>query len=179
VALVEPFIFQVVGYQNSGKTTISTKLIKTLTDRGIKTVTVKHHGHGGGKPDVIEQKDSSRHLSSGAIASIVEGSGRVILQADNLNLSLEEQIELLKFFQPDVVLIEGYKQKNYPKLLLIRNKEDLPLLEVTTNICAVGYWSEELNTEYTYPAFSINEDACVHWTAEFIQGNVHKKDEKS
>jgi molybdopterin-guanine dinucleotide biosynthesis protein B len=177
VALVEPFIFQVVGYQNSGKTTISTKLIKSLTERGIKTVTIKHHGHGG-KPDVLEQKDSSRHLSSGALASIVEGSGRMIMQADMLNLSLEDQIELLKFFQPDVVLIEGYKQKNHPKLLLLRNKEDLHLVNSITNICAVGFWSDDLKPEH-YPSFSISDNAIINWTSEFILNNVHKKDEKS
>jgi molybdopterin-guanine dinucleotide biosynthesis adapter protein len=176
--LVKPFIFQVVGYQNSGKTTILSKLIKNLTDRGTKTVTIKHHGHGS-KPAVLEQKDSSRHVDSGALASLVEGSGRLILQADNLNLILEEQIELIKFFQPDVILIEGYKYKNYPKLLLLRNKEDLPLLEETTNICAVGYWLEDLNNASFYPSFSIKDDAVIQWTAEYIQRNVHKNDEKS
>jgi len=178
MALVKPFIFQVVGYQNSGKTTISTKLIKNLTDRGTKTVTIKHHGHGG-KPAIPEQKDSSRHLSSGAFASLVEGGGRMILHADHLILSLEEQIELIKFFQPDVIIIEGYKYKDYPKLLLLRNKEDLPLLDVTTNICAVGYWLEELNNDYLFPSFSIKDEAMIHWTAEFIHKNVHKNDEKN
>ncbi|MEH7097569.1 molybdopterin-guanine dinucleotide biosynthesis protein B [Neobacillus vireti] len=178
MALVKPFIFQVVGYQNSGKTTISTKLIKNLTDRGTKTVSIKHHGHGG-KPAIPEKKDSSRHLVSGALASLVEGGGRMILQADHLSLSLEEQIELINFFQPDVIIIEGYKYKDYHKLLLLRNKEDLPLLDVTANICAVGYWLEELNNESLYPSFSIKDDALIHWTTEFILKNVHKNDEKS
>ncbi|MCM3725652.1 molybdopterin-guanine dinucleotide biosynthesis protein B [Neobacillus cucumis] len=177
MALVEPFIFQVVGFQNSGKTTIITKLIKLLTDRGIKTVTIKHHGHGG-KPDVMEGKDSSRHLSSGALAAIVEGGGRMILQAERLNLSLEDEIELLKFYQPDVVLVEGYKQKDYPKLLLLKKKEDLYLLKSLTNICAVGYWSDALNTEHIQPSFSINDVAVINWTAELILRHVHKKDEK-
>ncbi|PGV48001.1 molybdopterin-guanine dinucleotide biosynthesis protein B [Bacillus sp. AFS037270] len=178
MALVEPFIFQVVGYQNSGKTTIITKLIKSLTDQGIKTVTIKHHGHGG-KPDVMEEKDSSRHLSSGAIAAIVEGGGRMILQADKLNLSLEDEIELLKFYQPDVVLVEGYKQKNYPKLLLLKKKEDLHLLNSITNICTVGYWSDELINEYMQPSFSIKDEVLINWTTELILGHVHKNDEKS
>ncbi|WP_257984407.1 molybdopterin-guanine dinucleotide biosynthesis protein B [Neobacillus cucumis] len=167
-----------VGFQNSGKTTITTQLIETLTNLGIKTVTIKHHGHGG-KPDVLEQKDSTRHISSGAIASIVEGSGRMVLQADELKLCLEDQIELLKFFQPDVILIEGYKQKNYPKLLLLKEKEDLHLLKSLTNICAIVYWNEDLITENLYPAFSINDKTIIKRAAEFITGFVHKNDEKS
>ncbi|MEH7416393.1 molybdopterin-guanine dinucleotide biosynthesis protein B [Neobacillus drentensis] len=177
MALVKPFIFQVVGYQNSGKTTIVTKLIKTLTAQGIKTATIKHHGHGG-KPDVWEQKDSSRHLSSGALAAIVEGSGRMILQSDNLNLSLEDEIELLKFYQPDVVLVEGYKQQNYPKLLLLKKKEDLHLLKTISNIRAIGYWSEDLDNGNSHPSFSIHNEELINWTVGLIQKNVHKNDEK-
>ena len=47
MALVTPFIFQIVGYQNSGKTTFLNKLISHLTAVGINTATIKHHGHGG------------------------------------------------------------------------------------------------------------------------------------
>lgn len=44
-------ILQVVGHQNSGKTTLIEKCIKELTNHGIKVGTFKHHGHGG-KPDI-------------------------------------------------------------------------------------------------------------------------------
>jgi len=52
-------------------------------------------------------------------------------------------------------------------------------LDVTTNICAVGYWLEELNNDYLFPSFSIKDEAMIHWTAEFIHKNVHKNDEKN
>ena len=97
MALVKPVIFQVVGYQNSGKTTITAKLIETLGESGFKTVTIKHHGHGG-RPDTAKQKDTEKHLDAGALASIIEGDGRLILQADNYESTLEEQIAMLEFF---------------------------------------------------------------------------------
>jgi molybdopterin-guanine dinucleotide biosynthesis protein B len=93
VALVRPVIFQVVGYQNSGKTTFTAKLIETLVESGLKTVTIKHHGHGS-RPDVVERKDTEKHLAAGARASIIEGDGRLILQADNYESTLEDQITL-------------------------------------------------------------------------------------
>lgn len=40
-------ILQIVGYQNSGKTTLMEKLIQALTYEGMKVATIKHHGHGG------------------------------------------------------------------------------------------------------------------------------------
>lgn len=172
MALVKPVVFQVVGYQNSGKTTFTTKLIKALKDRSLKTVTIKHHGHGG-KPDAADQKDSSKHLSAGAIASIVEGDGRLLLQAENFQHSLEKQIELLKLFYPDVILIEGYKQENYPKLLLVRDKQDLILLETVKNVMAVVYWMEEMRdmitAKWSIPSFLIDDEAAIIWIAESIQ----------
>lgn len=178
MALVKPVVFQVIGYQNSGKTTLTTKLIKALKDRGLKTVTIKHHGHGG-KPDAADQKDSSKHLSAGSIASIVEGDGRLILQAENFEISLEKQIELLNFFYPDVILIEGYKQENYPKLLLLRDKQDLILLEMVKNVTAVVYWMEEMRemikANSNLPTFLIHDETAISWAVEFIMGLLKDK----
>jgi molybdopterin-guanine dinucleotide biosynthesis protein B len=181
VALVKPAIFQVVGYQNSGKTTITAKLIQTLTGNGIKTVTIKHHGHGG-KPDVAAEKDSTKHLAAGALATIVEGEGRLILQAENIECSLDDQIKLMEHFQPDVILIEGYKLRNYPKLLLIRDKEDLQLITRVTNIIAIVCWKEEWRDylkQYTeIPTFLISDETAFRWIADTIENSVHKIDEK-
>ncbi len=182
MALVKPVIFQVVGYQNSGKTTITSKLIVSLMNRGLRTVTIKHHGHGG-KPAVLMQKDSGKHIAAGAFASIVEGDGRLILQTDNCEFSLEDQIELLKFFHPDVILIEGYKQKNYPKLLLVKNKEDLQLSSDINNVSAVAYCHEELKEfikdKGNLPSFYLDDETLITWTTDFIQKHVHKIDKKS
>lgn len=68
----EPVIFQVSGYQNSGKTTLINKLISGLKEKGLSVITIKHHGHGG-KPEAPEGKDSTSHIESGAAASLVEG----------------------------------------------------------------------------------------------------------
>jgi molybdopterin-guanine dinucleotide biosynthesis protein B len=182
MALVKPVIFQVAGYQNSGKTTITSKLIVSLKNSGLQTVTIKHHGHGG-KPAVLMQKDSAKHITSGALASIVEGDGRLILQIDNCEYSLEKQIQLLKFFHPDVILIEGYKQKNYPKLLLVRNQEDLQLISDVNNVRAVVYWQEELKEfikdKGNFPSFYIHDERLINWTTDYIQKHVHKTDKKS
>ncbi|WP_066084330.1 molybdopterin-guanine dinucleotide biosynthesis protein B [Neobacillus novalis] len=172
MALVRPVIFQVVGYQNSGKTTVMVKLIQALRDLGLTTVTIKHHGHGG-KPEVIEQKDSTRHLSAGASASVVEGDGRLILQAENINSSLEDQIRLMEYFQPDVHLIEGYKFENYPKLLLVRNHKDLSLLAKVDNIKVIMYWEETLreplNEQTNIPCFPIHDQTAILLLAQTIK----------
>jgi molybdopterin-guanine dinucleotide biosynthesis protein B len=182
VALVTPVIFQVVGYQNSGKTTITTKLIKTLAGKGLKTVTIKHHGHGG-RPASVAQKDTEKHLHAGAVASVVEGEGSLLLKAVNFETSLEDQIELMKFFQPDVILIEGFKLKSFPKLLLIRNESDLTLINTVSNIIAIIYWEEDMLKQITspinVPCFHVDDENTITWTVENLQELVHKIDQKN
>ena len=179
MAVVRPVIFQVVGYQNSGKTTITSKLIEALVKNGLKTVAIKHHGHGG-KLTTLPQKDSEKHLNAGALASIVEGAGCLHLQADNFYPSLDDQIELMKFFQPDVILIEGYKLEPFPKLLLLRDESDLSMLNSVSNVFGVLYWKKEMQTQITsrinVPSFHIEDKCALSWTEQLLQEFVHKID---
>lgn len=169
MALVSPVIFQIVGYQDSGKTSFIKKLVSELENQHITTATIKHHGHGG-KPFFNEEKDSYQHLKAGAVASIVEGEGHLILQSEKIVWTLEEKMKLLSFFNPDVILIEGHKKEPYPKAVIIRRQEDLELLEKLENIKVVFYWQEiEVNSKLPYPAFSINDEKGVQWLIEFLQ----------
>jgi molybdopterin-guanine dinucleotide biosynthesis adapter protein len=182
VALVKPVIFQIAGFQNSGKTTFTKNLLKKLKQHEIRTVSIKHHGHGG-KPDVDIKKDSVQHIFSGADVSIVEGEGRLLLQAEYAEFSLVDQLSLLAFFQPDVILIEGYKRENYPKVLLLRDESDLPLLDQVKNVIALVYWKEELkeliNQKWDGHSYLISDDGAVDCVIRYILEEVHKMDEKN
>lgn len=118
-----PSILQIVGYQNSGKTTLVEKIVHVLTESEMKVATIKHHGHGG-FPEVA-QKDSERHRKAGAIVSSVEGAGLLSLSSLREEWSLQEIIRLYEFFEVDTILIEGYKQESYPKVVLLRSAETL------------------------------------------------------
>lgn len=166
--MVNPTIFQIVGFQNSGKTTLIKKVINELAQLGLTAVTIKHHGHGG-KPDFQEGKDSYQHLQAGAIATLVEGDGHLLLQAERNEWSLEEKLELISFFQPNVILIEGHKHESFPKGVLIRKKEDLSLLEQLQNIKVVFYWDQLNNNLETIQAFSIHDENGPQWLARFLQ----------
>jgi molybdopterin-guanine dinucleotide biosynthesis adapter protein len=180
MALVKPVIFQVVGYQNSGKTTFLIRLIQALTKEGLKAVTIKHHGHGG-KPEGEQKKDSARHLEAGALAALVEGDGRFILQAEDSYWSLAEQIRLMEFFKADVILIEGHKLELYPKLLILRDKDDLSLLGTVDNINWIIYWEDGLreSIQLEIPSFHIDDDASVHLIAQNIKKYVQNIEDKS
>jgi molybdopterin-guanine dinucleotide biosynthesis adapter protein len=176
MALVKPVVFQVVGYQNSGKTTFSSKVVHQLKAHQFRAVTIKHHGHGG-KPDAWMSKDTGKHLGSGAIAAIVEGDGRLLLQAEDYDCNLEDQIELLTFFKPDVILIEGYKQEHYPKLLLVREPTDIALLGKVNNVIATICWSEEIKNlitkKWAGPSFLITDETAINWTIHFVKNQLN------
>jgi molybdopterin-guanine dinucleotide biosynthesis adapter protein len=182
MALVKPIIYQIAGYQNSGKTTVVLKLIEFLKNEGYKTATIKHHGHGG-RPDILSEKDSSMHINAGAVASLVEGEGRICLQADETALTLDEQIRFVNFFCPDFILIEGHKKKSYPKLLLIRDENDLSLISVVSNIQTVMVWKKELvdvvKELLAVPVFYINDEMALMEISKNLIRLVHNIDEKS
>ncbi|WP_100397880.1 molybdopterin-guanine dinucleotide biosynthesis protein B [Bacillus sp. FJAT-44742] len=145
-------VLQIVGYQNSGKTTLVEKLIEAASADGMEIATIKHHGHGG-KPDTeITSKDSRRHRLAGASFTVVEGQGVLQMEGVRSKWSLENLIELYQYFQPDVILVEGYKAEDYPKVVLLRDSEDLSLLEKVTNVlCAVVWTPVGIENVKTFP----------------------------
>ena len=170
--MVEPFIFQIVGYQNSGKTTFIKDLLSQLKILGIKTATIKHHGHGG-KPQVPEEKDSTHHIAAGAAASLVEGDGRLLLQIENSGFSLEDQIHLISMIKPDLILIEGHKHENYPKAVFIRNQEDRELLEALIGIELVLYQDNAPETDFI--CFQRDNEEALQWLMDFIMRQIQLK----
>lgn len=162
-------ILQIVGYQNSGKTTLVEKFVRVLTNEGMKVATIKHHGHGG-FPEV-PQKDSERHRQAGAVVSSVEGAGLLSLSSFRDKWSLEEIIRLYEFFEVDIILIEGYKAETYPKVVLLRSMEDAALLNKVENVMAVITWDDVQSLQETYKTFHITEEeSYVKWLVEVVRG---------
>ncbi|MCA0172329.1 molybdopterin-guanine dinucleotide biosynthesis protein B [Bacillus sp. RAR_GA_16] len=126
--MVKTPVIQVVGYQNSGKTLFAEKFIKEATAQGIKVGVIKHHGHG--TPEVYDQKkDSGRHRKAGAVVTGVSGGGMISVQATKENeWELEQLVRLYDSFDLDLILVEGFKEERFPKIVLLRDKDDMNLL---------------------------------------------------
>ncbi|MBL5794288.1 hypothetical protein HV433_17590 [Bacillus sporothermodurans] len=68
-------------------------------------------------------------------------------------------------------MIEGYKYESYPKAVIIRNKEDIKLLDKLNNISAVLTWIP-LTIRHSYPVFPITEYKIFHeWLFENLSKN--------
>lgn len=170
MALVKPYVFQLVGFKNSGKTTFIVQLIAQLSAQGEKVVTIKHHGHGG-KPSVVEETDSALHINAGAQASLVDGGGRLVLQTEGTEWSLKEKIAFMSMMNPDIILIEGYKNEKYPKAVFIRDQNDLALLSELNNI-ELLLLKELPEDDCPQRSFQRDDPNAVQWLTEFLMKKI-------
>ncbi len=109
-------IVAVCGVKNSGKTTLLAALIKELTKRGKKTVVIKHDGHDFSCD--IPGTDSYLLKEAGAYGAAVFSDSRIFIHKTGTG---EREMELIRMFpEADVIFIEGMKEKNFPKIEVIR-----------------------------------------------------------
>ncbi|MFS0562281.1 molybdopterin-guanine dinucleotide biosynthesis protein B [Terribacillus sp. 179-K 1B1 HS] len=148
-------ILQVVGFKDSGKTTLVCGLVKKFTTEGLKVGSLKHHGHGG-KPQGWQKTDSAKHLQAGAMLAGVEGAGVFELETSSLEWELEKLIPIYQYAGVEIMIIEGYKQAAYPKIVMLRNPKELALLESVTNCMAVVSDEQEAR-KYSYPVYSYSD----------------------
>ncbi|GAB3789938.1 molybdopterin-guanine dinucleotide biosynthesis protein B [Virgibacillus kimchii] len=166
-----PFsICQIVGYKNTGKTAVMEKLIRYFTAMNKQTATLKHHGHGG-EPKKVKGTDSYRHLQAGAQISAVQGENQLQLTvADTSDYTLDELLSLYAFMPIDILLLEGFKQAGFPKIIIIKNEEDLALLKLS-HIMAVISWDENIPLPADKKIFLMNElDEKLPEISAFILG---------
>lgn len=117
-------IISVVGTSKSGKTTLIEKLIPELKERGYRIGTIKHAAHDF---DMDKKgKDSWRHKAAGADTVIVASKERIVMVKDE-NMAGLECIE--KYFDDlDLVITEGFKKENRPKIEIYRSHKNNPPL---------------------------------------------------
>ena len=96
-------IIKFIGFSGSGKTTLIEKIVKKLSDDGIRVATIKHDVHGLDIDKV--GKDSYRYSEAGAKISVVSSPDMAVFKIHE-HLSLEELISNVK--DVDLIIIEGY-----------------------------------------------------------------------
>jgi molybdopterin-guanine dinucleotide biosynthesis protein MobB len=106
-------IIHVVGRSNSGKTTFIKNLVPLLKKIG-KVGVIKHLGdHDYG---LEEGKDTTLFYEAGAdIAMGIDSQKSVVAIR---NTSLQSSLDLLSCQGMDYVVIEGFKQEPFPKIVI-------------------------------------------------------------
>ena len=116
-------IIGIVGWKNSGKTYLAQRIIEKLSSLNFKVSSIKHahHDFEVDKPNT----DSYLHRQSGSRQVIISSSKRWV-KISELNDSEEKKLDDLikELDSPDIVIVEGYKNENHPKIEIIKNSSD-------------------------------------------------------
>lgn len=158
-----PAVCQIVGYKNSGKTTLICDLIPLLQRHGCTVAVIKHDAHDYEMDHPGTDTWQQRQAGASAIAIT---SGRKTSVIEERSSSLAELISAFSSY--DYVLVEGFKHEAYPKIVLVHNEEDLSLLKNAQNKVAAAFWEEMKDNEWIEPGirqFSINDSAAI---ADFL-----------
>lgn len=161
-------VIGITGWKNSGKTTLTERLVAEFVARGLKVSTVKHAHHAFD----IDQPgtDSHRHREAGAgEVAIVSGNRWALMHElrDEREPSLDDVLARLS--PCDLVIVEGYKRERHLKIETRRRaaKDTRPLSVDDPNIIAVA--SDHALPGETLPVFAIDDIAAM---ADFIASRL-------
>jgi molybdopterin-guanine dinucleotide biosynthesis protein A len=137
------------GFSGVGKTTLISKLIKKFNNDGDRVGYYKHDSHRFIMDK--EGKDTHKCAEAGAeVVAINDPMHFAIIGDDNFKqVTISHALE-----QCDCILIEGYKQSPFNKIVFLDKNGELPISPETKNIKAIihqGNIPDSINSEL--PAF--------------------------
>ena len=121
-------IVSIVGRKNTGKTSLTVKVIEELSKRGYNVASIKH-SHPTMEMDK-ENTDTWKHKQAGS--NVVVGIGSTTFFNVRKEMDLNRLLFLIKYMDDiDFVVIEGFKKYNYPKIITSPDvRDDYTIKEV-------------------------------------------------
>lgn len=138
------------AYSGTGKTTLIEKIISILKKQGLKVAVVKHDAHDFEIDK--EGKDSFRFSAAGSDITVI-ASDKKSAKMENRFVDFESIIAEIK--DVDIILVEGYKSKNIPKIGICRKDTGKGFTDDIDSFIALGS-DYEIN-DANGPVFNIND----------------------
>lgn len=151
-------VLGLVGWSGSGKTTLLTAMINVVKARGLRVSTIKHAHHAL----ELDQpgKDSYRHRHAGAEETILANAARFALFSEHRDKPEPDLGDLLMRLAPvDLVLVEGFKSYEFPKLEVYRPALGKPPLWTKMAVMAVA--SDVALGDCPVPVVDLNQPEAV------------------
>lgn len=171
-------IIGLCAYSGTGKTTLLTQLIPILKQKGFRTGVVKHAHHNF---DIDHPgKDSYEFRQAGAEQIAVASRNRIAWIKENNGTTnepvLSDALSALQSNDLDLVIVEGFKHENFPKIELHRPSLGRPLIcSNDKNIIALASDSP-VNVSPTPHLLDLNN---ANEIADFIISYVNKYNNKT
>lgn len=158
----------IVGWKNSGKTTLVVELVRLFTAQGLNVATIKHAHHAF---DLDQPgKDSYRHRDAGASEVIIASSTRWA-HLHELRDEAEPELEdlLPRLGDVDLVIVEGFKRDAHDKIEVVApDRTEPPIAEEDPYIIAIACETPAPDN-LKVPALPRSEPARV---ADFIRSHL-------
>jgi molybdopterin-guanine dinucleotide biosynthesis adapter protein len=159
-------IYGVIGWKNSGKTSLMERLVAEITGRGFSVSTVKHVHH-----DVdLDQpgKDTFRHRAAGAREVVLASANRFALMSEHRGPEPDLAAILARLAPVDLVLVEGYKRDSHRKVEVWRQATGQALIQPGDPLVrAVA--TDAVLSDLPVPVLDLNDTGAV---AAFILAEV-------
>lgn len=156
-------ILGIAGWKNSGKTTLTERLVAELTSRNFVISTVKHAHHDA---DVDEEgTDSFRHRRAGAKEVALVTGRRWALMHELAGDAEPPLSDILGRLSPvDLVIVEGFKREQIPKIEVRRADADAQArLPIESGVIAIA--GETSSPPEDLPSFLLDDIAGI---ADFV-----------
>jgi molybdopterin-guanine dinucleotide biosynthesis protein B len=158
-------VYGVIGWKNSGKTSLMERLVSEITGRGFSVSTVKHVHH---TVDLDQPgKDTFRHRQAGAREVVLASADRFALMVEHRGPEPELPAILARLAPVDLVLVEGYKRDAHPKLEVWRSETGQPLIQPGDAL--VRAVATDAALSLPVPVLDLNDTSAV---ADFILREV-------
>lgn len=123
--MIHPII-SIVGKSNSGKTTLLERIITELKQRGHKVAIVKHSHHANALD--TESKDTWRFTQAGSELSAINSLDHLAIYRRMDRYFDPQEISDFVLWDYDIILTEGFKGSNYPKIEVHQSEQGDDLL---------------------------------------------------
>lgn len=151
------------AYSGTGKTTLIEKLIAALKEKGLRLAVIKHDGH---RFEIDhEGKDSWRFAQAGADITIISSAAKTAY-VEQRELPLEQLLGMVH--DVDLILVEGYKNKDLPQIGIARKETGKGFTAEISRFLALV---TDLKVEADIPSFGLEDISGI---AEFILERVEK-----
>ena len=161
------------AYSGTGKTTLLINIIPLLKQEGYKIAVIKHAHHSF---DIDSPKKDSYELrKAGANHMLITSNQRWALMVENNETkepNVEEYIAKLNDEDIDLILVEGFKTKNIPKIELHRPILKHPLICINDNNVIAIATDTKLNHDIDIPILDLNNYIMI---TEYIIRKFLKK----
>ena len=168
---VTPYILGFVAKSGTGKTTLISRLIPILNERGYKVGLIKHSHHDFETDQ--PGKDSYRLRKAGASPVVLVSKHRraVITELSSGEPTLDEQLHCFLGTEVDLILVEGFKHENFPKIELHRAELAHRLMHLRDKAIIAIVSNTKVDTHL--PCLDINkpEQVVDYITHEFMKND--------